>query len=61
MIGLALVSIWFLFFWEPKNTSGALLDIVVQFYRPVLWIVLVVVLLALLAPAVGWLVRRGPR
>jgi hypothetical protein len=59
MIGLAVEGIWFLFFWQkPTDTSGALFDLVVQFYRPVLWTILVVVTVVLLAPVFALIFRR---
>lgn len=60
--GLALASIVVLFFWQaPADTSGALMDMLVQFYRPVLWVVLFVATVVLLGPVVAWILRRGVR
>jgi hypothetical protein len=62
MVTLVLASIWLLFFWQtPSDTSGALLDLVVQYYRPVLWGVLVVAAIALIVPVLAWVFRRASR
>lgn len=56
---IALSAVVVLVVWRaPIGPEGAMLDLVVRVYRPVLWLVLVAALLVVLLPLVGWAVRR---
>jgi len=53
---------WLLFLWQkPTGPAGALLDLVVQFYRPVLSVVLLVVAVVMLTPVLVWAWKRATR
>ena len=60
MVVVAAISVWLLFFWQkPTEPAGALLDLVVQIYRPVLRVVLAVLAVVLLTPALVWAWKRA--
>jgi hypothetical protein len=62
MVAVAAISVCLLFLWQkPTEPAGALLDLVVQFYRPALWVVLAVLAVVLLTPALVWAWKRATR
>lgn len=41
LLATGVLSAYFLFVWQPPaGSAGAMLDLLVQFYRPVMWAVL---------------------
>lgn len=59
LLAAGVLSAYLLFLWQPPTGSpGAMLDLLVQFYRPVMWVVLGISTLVLVVLIARVLRRR---
>lgn len=56
---IAVGAVVVLIVWQaPAGPEGAMLDVVIRVYRPMLWLVLAAALLVVLLPLVVWAFRH---
>lgn len=61
-IAIGLVSAWLLFLWQrPADTGGAILDVAVQYYRPIAWIGLIIAVVLVFGRVAVWFIQRATR